>query len=215
MGETADVLEGLRGQLVALVQLLHDQIRVVQEAVGLLLGQAEKTAHLPGKGQVEDRVVQGLLPRVVLQDAHRAQPGQLREQRLHHAGGLDVQPHLEVLLARAVLLGAHVADVDAVAAEHLQHGNQRAGAICQLALPQHHLGVGHGLGQKARLRQLPLDGLLSVVIGLHVHEKGVHVHCLVVAGAGDVAPVAQDDPAGLQERPGLVRHGGHIAFLHV
>ena len=213
-GEAADVVKGLQGRLLLLVQDLHQLVRIDEHLVGLLLRKVQDRAHGVGKGDVEDRAVEQAVRHLVVEDADLADAGDLLDQALDLARVLDEQAHLEVLIRRSVFLGADVGDVHAVAAQGLQHGQDRAGFVLEGHDDHEDLRLRIPLGEVPARRELPGD---PRVLGLgrgDLEEERVQVHRLVVVDAHDVSARGGDDPAGQQKGAGLVRHPGDVGIAH-
>ena len=206
--KAVDVLKRLARRLVPLVQLLHDEVRVIGELVRLFLRQAQKPADFRREAQVKHGCIQLLFAGIVRENLHRAQRRQLLQQRIHHARLFDVQPHFQRRMTAVIRLAGNIGDVDVMAVQHFQNRHDRARMIRHVELRQNNLRVRHGF-EESRLIQFALDGTEHRVVRLNIQKQRVRIHCFVVAHAHDVPLMALDNPACRQKRAALVGHVRH------
>ena len=212
VGRSGDVFKGLERRLVALVQHLHDAVGVLHQRVGAVAVQVQLLRQAVGKFDVEHRVVQRALARVVVLHAHLAQLGHPIQKVADVLGPVDVQAHAEVLIGPAGFVGVDVGDVEVVAGDQLQHRQRRARYVRQHQLQQQQLRALVPALDVAQLLQSRRDDLQLVLGAGDVDEQRVCVHGLVVAGAGDVRAHAGDDAARLQKGPRFVRQAGDVCL---
>ena len=84
---------------------------------------------------VEHAVVVDLVRAVVVDDADRAQLARLRKECVEPLALPGDDPHLEILIVRAVLLRADIRNVEAEFAYQLEHGGDASGNVAQSEFP--------------------------------------------------------------------------------
>ena len=208
LGKAVNEVEGFEGLFVPLVQYLHDAVGIDQKFVGALLAEREQLPHLAAEVDIENRIVQHLFSRVIFEYLHLTQRRQLVEQALHNARLLDMQPHLEVLVAAAVLLRTHIIYVDLMASKHLEHRCHRARHVPQTQRKKNHLFLALAMRKISYLFKLPIYQLQRRLICGNVYKKRVDVHTAVVIDSDDIPTMPRYYSARLQKRTGLVRHFG-------
>ena len=212
--KAADAVKGAVGQQALLIQGLHGQVRVHQQALLLLIGQIQHAGQPPDEGAVEDAVVIGPGGRVVLDDLNPTDALSLLQKRRDPALILHIQSHPELLEGRVAALGIDVGNVEMEIVDQLQNRNGTAGLILEVKLQQHNAGIIPGILQIADLLQLRVGSAELFLGALHIQEEHVGIHSLVIADPGDIDAQLGKAPAGLQKGTDVVGQRGGIGFFH-
>ena len=130
--EPTDTVKSFKRGKPFLVQHLHHQIGIYQEAVPFFLRKSCQLHQSGYKGLIEDTVVKDPFRVIVIKNAHRAHLLRFTEKAPERAFVLHKQSHLESLVSGSVFLGTDVGDIQIETVNQLQHVRHASGNI-----PQH------------------------------------------------------------------------------
>ena len=183
LAEAADAVERAVRRYPRFVKLLHRKIGIDEKRLARIGGYLHERRKLIREMNVEHAVVVDFVRAVVVDDADRAQLARLRKECVEPLALPGDDPHLEILIVRAVLLRADIRNVEAEFAYQLEHGGDASGNVAQSEFKQYHAPPALVALQVADLRQPPRRLVELIRRSLRVDEQHMRIHRLVVADA--------------------------------